>query len=115
MIISKNHLVSNDLEISFNNLISKLYVANNLAEGCFEDAPDEFLCQITMELMKNPVKLPDGSIVDKANIERHLLDHDFNPFTKLPLNINDVIELNELKAKINNYIAQTKGARKCIE
>lgn len=115
MIISKNHLVSSDLEISFNNLISKLYIANNLAEGCFEDAPDEFLCQITMEIMKNPVKLPDGSIVDKANIERHLLDHNFNPFTKLPLNINDVIELDDLKLKINNYITQTKEARKSNE
>ena len=46
------------------------------------DIPDEFLCPISFDLMRNPVKLPSGYVVDKMVISRHLLSTETDPFTR---------------------------------
>lgn len=37
------------------------------------DAPEEFLDEIMGTLMKDPVLLPSGNILDRATIARHIL------------------------------------------
>jgi ubiquitin conjugation factor E4 B len=46
-----------------------------------DDIPDEFMDPITCTLMEDPVKLPtSGHIMDRASIERHLLNDPKDPF-----------------------------------
>ena len=68
-----------------------------------ENVPPRFTCEITMNLMINPVKLPNGSIVDRNSIARHLLSSHTNPFTKEPLTIEEVVEVPNLKQEISLY------------
>lgn len=37
------------------------------------------------ELMRDPVKLPSGHIMDRKHILRHLLNNRNDPFTRMPL------------------------------
>ena len=42
-------------------------------EEAMNDAPEEFLDAIMGTLMKDPVLLPSGNIVDRSTIARHIL------------------------------------------
>jgi hypothetical protein len=77
-------------------------------------------------LMKEPVKLPSGAIVDLATIKSHLLSDATDPFTRTPLRIEEVMpgkssaqapsnELrrdadHELKSKIARYLSSRKSS-----
>jgi hypothetical protein len=68
------------------------------------EVPDEFLCQIMATLMTDPVKLPGCDVVcDKKNIMQHLLNSSINPYTNLPMTIDQCSALPELKEKIQNW------------
>jgi ubiquitin conjugation factor E4 B len=41
-------------------------------------------------LMKDPVKLPSGVVMDRAIITRHLLNCQQDPFNRLPLSEEDL-------------------------
>jgi ubiquitin conjugation factor E4 B len=61
-------------------------------------------------LMREPVKLPNsGTICDFRNIKHHLLNDEHDPYTRAPLKISEVIELPELKARIERWIEQKKA------
>ena len=45
---------------------------------------------LTYEVMREPVELPSGQVVDRLNIQRHLLNDSRNPFTNQPLTMEDV-------------------------
>lgn len=75
----------------------------------FADAPDEFLDAIMSHLMSDPVRLPNSrQIVDRSTIARHLLSDQTDPFTRAPLTMEQVEPLDELKAKIQKWIAEKK-------
>ena len=60
--------------------------------------------------MREPVKLPSSGIIcDFKNIKQHLLNGEIDPYTRAPLKISDVIELPELKARIERWIEQKKA------
>lgn len=48
-----------------------------------EDAPEEYCCFMTYELMNDPVKLPNsGVIVERANIEKSLMRSEMDPYDR---------------------------------
>jgi ubiquitin conjugation factor E4 B len=76
--------------------------------------PDHFLDPIMCTLMTDPVLLPSGDNMDRANITRHLLTDETNPFTRQPLKVQDLVPNEKLKAEIEAWIAERKkiaGAR----
>ena len=76
--------------------------------------PPEFLDPIMMTPMLDPVRLPDsGIVVDRATIERHLLETATDPYSRTDLSADDVVPDRELKARIEAWRAGegAKGPR----
>lgn len=63
----------------------------------FETAPDEFKDPLMDTLMIDPVCLPtSGNIMDRSVIRRHLLNSATDPFNRMPLSEDKLIDgLNE--------------------
>ena len=52
-------------------------------EDLYADAPDDFLDQLTGELMEDPMTLPkSGVTLDRTSIMRHLLSSQTDPFSR---------------------------------
>ncbi|CAD8113580.1 unnamed protein product [Paramecium sonneborni] len=67
--------------------------------------PEEFLDPLCFSLMKDPVKLPHSNmILDRLTIKKHLLNQQIDPFDRTPLTLEMVIEQQELKLKIQQYL-----------
>ena len=76
------------------------------------DAPDEFYDPLMATIMSDPVILPiSRTVIDRSTIRQHLLSDPHDPFNRSPLKIEDVIDDNELKAKINAFRAEKRAAR----
>ena len=81
-------------------------------EADLGDVPEAFLDPIMCTLMTDPVLLPSGDTMDRANITRHLLTDETNPFTRQPLKAEDLVANDALKAEIQAWVAERKrGAR----
>ena len=79
----------------------------------YDDAPEEFLDQITTLLMTDPVKLPKSNVIlDRKTIETHLLSDQSDPFNRSPLTKDMLIPCPELKAKIQEYINKKEEEKK---
>mmetsp|Transcript_32953 Transcript_32953/g.54448 ORF Transcript_32953/g.54448 Transcript_32953/m.54448 type:complete len:1043 (-) Transcript_32953:431-3559(-) len=79
-------------------------------EAQLGEVPDEFLCEITCDIMEDPVKLPSGKICDRKNICRHLLSDETDPFSRQRLTIDMLESDSELKARIEAFRrSKTKG------
>lgn len=68
-----------------------------------DDAPDEFYDAIMGHIMKDPVRLPSGNVVDKTTILQHLKNDTSDPFTRQEMTLEDLIYDEELKIRIQNY------------
>ena len=78
-------------------------------EDLFSDAPDEYLDAIMAHLMTDPVRLPNsGQIVDRSTIARHLLSDQTDPFNRAPLTMEQIEPLDDLKAEIQNWMAEKR-------
>ncbi|KRX03279.1 hypothetical protein PPERSA_09187 [Pseudocohnilembus persalinus] len=74
-----------------------------------QDCPSEFLDPLVCTIMKNPVKLPNSQqIVDKNTIVKHLLEEQNDPFTRSALKIEDVVEMEDLRLEIENFLQKEK-------
>lgn len=73
-------------------------------EIILSDPPAEFLDPLTYILMRNPVKMPSGMVMEKTIISQHLLTNPMDPFTRVPMTEADLIPDTELKNKINEWI-----------
>jgi hypothetical protein len=75
------------------------------------ELPEHFLDALLATLMKDPVKLPSGNIVDRSTIMRQLEGHDkCDPFTRLPLSIDQVVPHTELQQEIQTWLASKRQA-----
>lgn len=73
------------------------------------DVPDEFLDPLMYTLMKDPVKLPTSKIsIDRSVLKAHLMNDPTDPFNRMPLKMEDVVDDSELHNKINAWIQQKK-------
>ena len=69
--------------------------------------PNEFLCQISKDIMKDPVLASDGHTYERANIESYLKQHNKSPVTGEPTQ-NFVFPNHSLKQRIDEFISQNK-------
>tara|TARA_B110000977_G_scaffold10596_1_gene13863 strand:- start:3889 stop:7119 length:3231 start_codon:yes stop_codon:yes gene_type:complete len=101
-------------EISKFELLAEKCRVTHLAaeeeEADLGDIPDEYIDPIMCTLMTDPVLLPSGDNMDRANITRHLLTDETNPFTRQPLKVEDLVDNEKLKKEIENWIAERKRA-----
>ncbi|CUM67672.1 uncharacterized protein PRCAT00005374001 [Priceomyces carsonii] len=68
------------------------------------EIPDEFLDPLMFSLMEDPVILPGSKIsIDRSTIKAHLLSDATDPFNRMPLKLDDVIDDHELKRKIEDF------------
>lgn len=63
-------------------------------------------------LMEDPVKLPSGQIMDRSIIRRHLLNSNTDPFNRLPLSEEMLVNATELKERIMEWKAKKDAAGK---
>jgi ubiquitin conjugation factor E4 B len=111
-VCQKKPIIQYDERENFRNFIVQLKEFDgNKWEPNEGEIPEEFLCPISFDLMKNPVKLPSGTTVDRVSIVRHLLSDEHDPFNRQPLKPADLIEDLELKAKIDLWVAVQKNKK----
>lgn len=86
--------------------------ADDQAEEDLGEIPDEFLDPLVYTLMTDPVILPTSkTTIDRSTIRSHLLSDPNDPFNRSPLKIEDVIPDTELKAQIEAFKAEKRGAK----
>jgi ubiquitin conjugation factor E4 B len=105
-ILSKKLMVSTVLHDQFLKLIKKLQMSSSKRLVLIENAPKNFFCGLSEEIMTHPVELPSGVIIDRSSLDRHLLTSNFDPYTKVELSENNIKELPELRRSIQDYLNQ---------
>jgi U-box domain len=66
--------------------------------------PDEFLCPITHEIMRNPLLTRHGQTFEREAILNWLANHDGRcPLTRKQLSVSDLIRHRALEAKIEAW------------
>ena len=64
--------------------------------------PDEFICPITFEIMKEPVICEDGYTYDKSAIMS--IQNSLSPITRQPINKTKLIPNRALKSMIDRFL-----------
>lgn len=68
------------------------------------EVPDELLDPLMFTLMEDPVILPGSKVtIDRSTIKAHLLSDATDPFNRMPLKLDDVIDDVETREKINLF------------
>ena len=75
----------------------------------FEDAPEEFEDPLSCRLMKDPVKLPSGQVLDRSTILQHLLTDTRDPFSREAMTEDDLVEMPDLREQIHAWMAEKSG------
>ena len=65
--------------------------------------PDEFLCPITLTLMRDPVIGPDGHSYERTAITQWLQTNPHSPLTRQPMTVKMLQSNISLKKVIENY------------
>lgn len=77
------------------------------------EIPDEFLDPLMFTLMEDPVILPLSKVsIDRSTIKAHLLSDPTDPFNRVPLKLEDVVDDVDLKEKIRQF---KQSKRKDVE
>ena len=67
-------------------------------------SPAHFFTDPIMDtLMKEPVRLPSGMVVDRSVILRHLLNSSIDPFNRQPLTLDMLVPQPELQRRIEQW------------
>uniref|UniRef100_A0A1D2A839 RING-type E3 ubiquitin transferase n=1 Tax=Auxenochlorella protothecoides TaxID=3075 RepID=A0A1D2A839_AUXPR len=80
-------------------------------EQALDDIPPEFEDPVLGTLMRDPVKLPSGNVLDRATIMQHLLTDQRDPFSRVPMSEKDMEPMPELQAQIAAWLAEQRRAR----
>jgi len=109
----KKAVIFNEVELDkFRDIgeqVEKLVKLKNIEDQDFEDAPDEFKDPLMDTLMKDPVSLPSGIVMERSIIERHLLNSSTDPFSRLPLTAEQLVPNIALKERIQAWCREKKG------
>ena len=68
------------------------------------EIPDEFICPITLCIMKDPVIMPDGQTYEREAIANHLKASPLSPITRKHLNMKDATPNYALKNMIEKFL-----------
>ncbi|MES1902447.1 MAG: Ubiquitin conjugation factor E4 B [Paramarteilia canceri] len=90
-------------------LIKRISENAKTREDLLKDAPEKYLDPLTYSLMKDPVKLPTGTIMDKTVIVQHLLNSQSDPFTRMPLSEEELVPDLKLKEEIEEWIKKKRS------
>ena len=94
----KNEIINGLIE--FANKAEKARLDEENEELELGEIPDEFLDPLMFTLMEDPVILPSSRVsIDRSTIKAHLLSDSTDPFNRVPLKLEDVIDDVELKQK----------------
>ena len=72
--------------------------------------PEEYICPITKEIMRDPVMGPDGHSYELQAIEEWLRDHGISPMTRDPMSADQLVKNHALRNLIERYILDTTGS-----
>lgn len=75
------------------------YFINTVTIQC----PDEYICPISMEIMRDPVITCDGHSFDRASLEEWLKENVTNPLTGASLALKTITPNYALKRLIDNF------------
>lgn len=99
--------------IKFSEIVQSKANEFHMDDVDYSDAPDEFYDPIMFNIMEDPVLLPSSKvIVDRATIERHLLNDSKDPFNRSELSVKDLIPQPELKKQIDEWKQSKKNQTK---
>jgi len=77
-----------------------------------DDPPDALCDPITMELMDNPVKTPQGVVYERSVIEAIIAMDGLCPCTRLPLSSGDLVPDQEIQEQISKFrLSATQSTR----
>ena len=68
------------------------------------DIPDEYMCTISLDLMRDPVTCNNGNNFDRHVIETWLEEHETHPLTRQPLHKEDLVRNTELRKEIHDFV-----------
>ena len=71
--------------------------------------PSDFLCAISLEIMKDPVIAADGHSYERANIERWFQHHNTSPKTGAQLSSTALIPNHTLKSVIEEWVQKQQN------
>jgi hypothetical protein len=72
------------------------------------DAPSEFLCPITQDVMRDPWIFPDGYTYEKKAAIQWITGHRNSPVTREPMRVTDGVFNSRGKAWIDVYITKKR-------
>lgn len=101
-VLQRDRIGSTAERTVFAQLVERAVLARQAMAGA-DDAPDEFLCALTMEPMVDPVRLPSGNVVERSAIARHMLSSPTDPYTRVPLTSAELEPLPELAERIRAF------------
>jgi len=96
---------------SLQSKVQKILIENQTTEADLGEIPDEFKDPLMDTLMKDPVLLPSGAIMDRPIILRHLLNSQTDPFNRQSLTEQELIPDPSLKKKIEDWIHEKMSAK----
>jgi hypothetical protein len=72
--------------------------------------PKEFICPITMDIMSDPVVMPDGHTYEREAITQALIHNAISPLTRQPMKISDARTNYALKSLIDSWSSNYFGS-----
>lgn len=103
---------------AWNQFIARVAKAKEVldqAEQDFGDAPEEFEDPLLGMLMSDPVVLPSQNIVDRSTIIQHLLSDETDPFTRMPMKIEDAVPADDLRQRIEAWKKEKLAAARAAK
>ncbi|AFM98164.1 ubiquitin fusion degradation protein 2 [Encephalitozoon hellem ATCC 50504] len=101
-ICESKYLINESQMEELRNLISKLEKVEVIEKT--ECVPDEFIDPLTFNPIRNPVKLLTSKItVDRSTYDMLMMNGGIDPFNRMPLTEDMVIEDIDLKERIDKY------------
>ncbi|KAM5153354.1 WD repeat, SAM and U-box domain-containing protein 1 isoform 2-T5 [Mantella aurantiaca] len=98
----------NDLKIESlglrNKIMRKIEELQSKMKAASSNVPEEFLCPITWEIMKNPVIASDGYSYERRAIESWISTRRTSPMTNLPLENLLLTPNRTLKMALNRWL-----------
>lgn len=113
----KNLKAPEELEAwdQFTARVAKAKEVLDQAEQDFGDAPEEFEDPLLGMLMSDPVVLPSQNIVDRSTIIQHLLSDETDPFTRMPMKIEDAVPADDLRQRIEAWKKEKLAAARAAK
>jgi len=102
-------VVTTDILKDFEQFVASLNEKAQANKQAMEsvEIPDEFLDPIMQDVMMDPVRLPtSGNIMDRKHIHRIIMADDADPFNRMPLKVEMLEPMSDLKAKIRDFYTQ---------